>query len=238
MLRAVTALIFLLLCGMVYSDTAANSPPLLEPFTANYGAKYKGMHLKAKRILEPLGNGQYRITSHAKHLFFGGIKESSEFSLQDGRIQPTSYQMKRKILGSGRTETAAFDWDNNLVTSTYKGDSNELALTGQELDWLGYQLQISLDLMAGKDELHYQIVRRGQIKDYYFQVVGEEKIDTPMGEINTVKLERVKDPNKRQTTFWMAPKYNYLLVKFHRVENDGDEYSLYLRDLEMTDTGQ
>ncbi|MCV6603979.1 MAG: DUF3108 domain-containing protein, partial [Porticoccaceae bacterium] len=63
---------------------------------------------------------------------------------------------------------------------------------------------------------------------------GEETIDTPMGDIKTLKLERVKDSNKRQTTFWMAPEYNYLLVKFHRVENDGDEYSLYLRDVEMS----
>ncbi|MGS2723098.1 DUF3108 domain-containing protein [Porticoccus sp. GXU_MW_L64] len=237
MQRAVTALLTCLLCATAHSATPEPTPQL-EPFTANYGAKYKGMHLKAIRTLEPLENGHYRISSHARHLFFGGIKESSEFALQGNRIKPTNYQMKRKILGSGRTETAAFDWVNNQVTSIYKGDASELTLAGNELDWLGYQLQISLDLMAGKTELHYRIVRRGQTKDYYFQVVGEETIDTPMGEINTVKLERVKDPNKRQTTFWMAPKYNYLLAKFHRVENDGDEYSLYLRSVEMTDTDQ
>ena len=207
--------------------------PQLQPFTAAYGAKYKGFSLKATRTLEPLGEGQYRFNSDAKHFFIGSIKESSEFTVSNGQVRANNYHMKRSILGSKRKENAIFNWPENQVENTYKGDTTELALDGGELDWLGYQLQISLDLMAGKRELHYQIVRRGQLKDYHFQVTGSETLDTPMGKIDTLKLERVKDPNKRQTTFWIAPKYNYLLVKFHRVENDGDEYSLSLKSLEM-----
>ncbi|UTW45351.1 DUF3108 domain-containing protein [bacterium SCSIO 12696] len=242
MKQTVTTLaLWLLLSSTLFAEqqpatNLAPEAPAITPFTATYGAKYKGMKLKAVRTLEPTENGHYRINSKASHVFFGSIKESSEFTLHEGRIRPLDYRMSRRILGIGKKESATFNWQQQLATSTYKSKSTELSLTGTELDWLGYQVQISRDLQAGADELHYQIVRRGEIKAYSFKVVGEETIDTPAGAINTVKLERINDPNKRQTTFWMAPEYDYLLVKFHRVENDGDEYALSLRSVKMAET--
>ena len=231
----------LLICTPTLADADIPVTTPLTPFTASYTAKYKGMNLKATRTLQVLGNNRYRLDSKASHFFFGSITESSEFTLQENRIRPDSYQMKRKILGSRRTELALFDWNNNTVKASYKKQHNNIALAGDELDWLGYQLQLSQDLAQyqvqpphqSQQEFHYKIVRRGQIKEYSFKVVGTEQLDTPMGQLSTIKLERTGDKNKRQTTLWFSPEHHYLLVKFHRVENDGDQYSLFLKNLEL-----
>lgn len=221
------------LAEQTLNATESATPPAdLTPYSATYTAKFKGMNLKAVRTLEPLGDNRYRIVSDARHFFFGRITESSEFSVSGGQVRPDNYHMKRKILGSSRREHAQFDWDNSIAQSTYKNKTTELPLAGHELDWLGYQVQLSKDLQAGKKEFHYQIIRRGRSKDYHFKVVGEEVIDTPMGQINTLKLERVHD-GKRKTTFWMSPQHHYLLAKFQRVEEDGDEYALFLKDIDI-----
>ena len=213
--------------------TAVSAPPAkLAPYSATYSAKFKGMNLKAVRTLESLGGGRYRIVSDASHFFLGRITESSEFSLQGDRVRPDNYQMKRKILGSSRRENALFDWQNSIAQSSYKDQTTELPLIGDELDWLGYQVQLSRDLQAGKKEFHYRIIRRGRSKEYHFKMVGQEVIETPFGELDTLRLERVHDSDKRKTTFWISPQHHYLLAKFHRVEEDGDEYALFLKGVE------
>ena len=248
--RFTACLISLLICLPVLADTDLSATTPLTPFTANYTAKYKGMSLKASRTLQALGNNHYRFNSKASHFLFGSITESSEFTLQENRIRPDSYLMKRKILGSRRTEQALFDWNNDTVKATYKDQSNDIALAGDELDWLGYQLQLSQDLAQSQkqtqiqqqsqqqlqEEFHYKIVRRGQLKEYSFKVAGTEQIDTPMGQLDTIKLQRIGDKNKRQTTLWLSPEYQYLLVKFQRIENDGDQYSLFLKNVELQET--
>lgn len=222
--------------AMAGQDAASHSAiptSRLTPYSATYTAKYRGINLKAVRRLESLGDNRYRIASDARHAFLGRILESSEFSLQGERVRPDKYQMKRSILGSSRREEALFDWPQAIARSTYKGNTTELPLSGDELDWLGYQVQLSKDLQAGKKEFHYQIIRRGRSKHYHFEVVGEEMIETPLGELNTLKLQRVHKNDNRKTLFWISPQHQYLLAKFQRIEEDGAQYALFLKDFSL-----
>ncbi|MGH8511301.1 MAG: DUF3108 domain-containing protein [Gammaproteobacteria bacterium] len=71
------------------------------------------------------------------------------------------------------------------------------------------------DLAAGKRSFAYQIVDGGEIKHYRFTYLGEEVVDTPLGKIRAVRLERRKEKNnsKRSTTFWCAIRWRYLPVR-------------------------
>src|SRR3546814_12835726 len=55
---------------------------------------------------------------------------------------------------------------------------------------------------------------------------------TKAGQIEAIKVERVRDPtkSKRTTVLWFAKDWDYLLVRLQQVETDGKEYNLMLQD--------
>ena len=71
---------------------------------------------------------------------------------------------------------------------------------------------------------------RGKVKQYVFQTEGTDVIHTAAGDMNAVRVRRVRDDNVRQTFFWMAPALGYQLVKLRQEEN-GDSYELLLNEL-------
>ncbi|MFT5927761.1 MAG: hypothetical protein ACI805_000877, partial [Candidatus Azotimanducaceae bacterium] len=81
--------------------------------------------------------------------------------------------------------------------------------------------------------LDYVIADGGKLKNYSFKVIGEEEIDTPLGKMKTIKVSRVKDTRNRESTFWLAPEYDFLLVRFQQLEADGDGFELLLREAEF-----
>ena len=96
-------------------------------------------------------------------------------------------------------------------------------------DKLLYQLTMMLDLKAGRKKLQYEIADGGTLKDYEFNVIGEEEIDTPMGKLHTVKLERVNDV--RHTTIWCAESLEYLPVRIEQVEKDNASLAMLIHEV-------
>ena len=63
--------------------------------------------------------------------------------------------------------------------------------------------------------------------------IGEEVIETPVGPLKTIKASRVRDSRNRQSTFWLALDYDFMLVRFQQIEADGDGFELFLREAEF-----
>jgi hypothetical protein len=80
--------------------------------------------------------------------------------------------------------------------------------------------------------MSYQVVDDGEVDTYDFRVLGAEKVDTKAGQIDAIKVERVRDPtqSKRITVLWFAKDWDYLLVRLQQVETDGKEYNIMLLD--------
>ena len=68
--------------------------------------------------------------------------------------------------------------------------------------------------------MSYQVVDGDEIETYDFRVLGEEKVSTKAGQVDAIKVERVRDPtqSKRETILWFAKDWDYLLVRLHQVE--------------------
>ena len=102
-------------------------------------------------------------------------------------------------------------------------------------DKLSYQFELRNQLVEAREkgedypELSYKIADGGHLKVYSFKIVGEERVRTPLGVFNTVKATRTDGNPDRVTDFWLAPQYDYLLVKFEQTEPDGDGFELVLR---------
>ncbi len=113
------------------------------------------------------------------------------------------------------------------MVTLYKGETEEIPLSEKLYAPLSYQFAMRQDLLDGRRELAYPVVRRGRLKEYRYLIQGEEILDTPLGELQTLKLKRDRDSSDRETYLWVAVNLDYLPVKLHQQE-DGEDYEMLI----------
>jgi hypothetical protein len=80
------------------------------------------------------------------------------------------------------------------------------------------------------------VIDDNKIGQYCFRITGKETIDTALGQIETIVVERVRKPESpRRTRFWFAPSLDYTIARLEHQEQKGQNaYSLeityYKRD--------
>jgi hypothetical protein len=219
------------------AETAKPEPSL---FRAVYKADYKGLPISAKGIreLRRTEDGHYELSSKATALF-ASITETTEFKISGNSFIPLEYQYHRSGIGRKRDAVLNFNWEENTVLNNVQNKPWTMDVPVGALDKLLYQFKLREDLRAAYENqqpwptLSYVIADGGKLKNYEFEVLGEEEIATPVGNLKTIKATRVRDSRDRESTFWLAPEYDFLLVKFQQLEADGDGFELLLREAEF-----
>ena len=206
---------------------------------ARYSAALdKGVALKgsAVRTLKLQPDGTWMLQFDVDSLI-ADITESLHFRWQDNNVIPLSYRYRLSgFMIRERTRQLDYDWDRGVVSGHYEGRSVNLELPPGALDPLGYQLQLRQDLKAGKTQMEYQVTEKGTFDQDVFAVIGEETLDTRVGRVTAVKLEKVRAPaNKRETLMWFVPELDYLLVKLVQVEKDGSRYEINVDEAVIAD---
>ena len=194
-------------------------------YRANYSAKFSGLNIQAVQKLEQIEPGVYRESLSAKN-FIGKVNEQSTFSLTpDQQLSPSKYSYNRSVFGRDRSEVQNFDWQNSLVH--YKKDDSakvELALETGYLDMITHRLQLRRDLSAGKQVFSYPVISRGKLKQYDYRVVSKQILETAIGPLNTVKVERITDDDKKKISVWLACDWDYLIVKLAQSKGKDSHY--------------
>ncbi len=115
----------------------------------------------------------------------------------------------------------------------------EIEVTDETLDKLLFQFRMREDLQDALQkgqpwpEMNYLVADNGRIKNYNFKITGEEFIDTPVGRIKTVKAVRIRKEGERSTIFWLAPNYEFMLVRLLQTEKKGRGFELLLKEAEF-----
>lgn len=204
----------------------------LEPFTAEYTADWQQVPVSgtASRKLEKNTDGSWNLTFQASMLV-AGLTEQSRFHYDNQRFVPISYRFERNGLGKSKKVVHDFDWKGKLVTGIDRDKPIKLVLKSGMLDKSTYQLALQEDVAAGKKNLSYQVLGGDEVETYDFRVLGPEQVQTEAGQVEAIKVERVRDPTKsqRQTVMWFAKDWGHLLVRLHQVEKDGKEYQIMLK---------
>ncbi|WP_404363456.1 DUF3108 domain-containing protein [Marinobacter sp.] len=216
-------------------DEEQKPPPIsLTPLRATYSAAMdKGVTINgsATRLLEPQPDGTWILRFDVES-FLADIDESLRFRWEDNQVIPLSYRYKLSgfMIGS-RERTIDYDWENQTVSGNFEGESFSMALVPGALDPMGYQLQLRQDLKAGKTQMEYQVTDDGDFDRDEFAVIGRETLDTELGQVSTVKVEKVRAPRKkRSTVMWFAPELDYLLVRLVQIESNGSRYEINIED--------
>ena len=193
---------------------------LSKPFDAVYATTYNGMDMEGNRSLKLREDGRYVLTNASKK-FGASLTEKSVFKVENERILVEKFDSTSAFLAIKRAYHYQYDWENKTVNLTGSRKAS-LPLDDYPVDQLSVQLRLRCDLEQGKEEFAYPVVTRKRIKNYLFKVQGRETLNTEIGKLDTVIVERVRKEKDRSTKLWFAPDMNYLLVKLEQFEEKDD----------------
>ena len=78
--------------------------------------------------------------------------------------------------------------------------------------------------------LNYPIIKKGKVRIYRFEILGKETLKTPLGEINTLKIRKIREGSDRETFLWFAPRWNFMLIQLWQHEAGGGDYRMLLEN--------
>lgn len=205
----------------------------LDAYQATYTANIKsGLNFngKLKRSLTQTEDGRWLFKDNISSML-ASIEESSLFSLEGNQIKPATYHYLRKVIGKRKKNDIDFDWKQMSATNI---DGKTFKLIPGTQDALSYQMQLQIDLKNGKrGNLSYPITKKDRLDTIKFSDQGNEKIDTPLGTFDTIKMKIDRGENAKRTTYiWIAPEKNFIITKLHQTEPDGKSYSIILEKLQ------
>ena len=218
---ALVALINTALFVAVLPAHAQNQPADPLPYSANYKASTNGLTASATRSLRQLDDGSFELVNELQARVLGQeiarLEQRSRFHYLDDSIRTDQYSYRLSGISSDQ-RAIAFDWQAGTALSTEDGESWTVPLQDQVFDPLSHQFVLSQQLQNGLLESYeFAVVDGDKIEIHKYQLVGEERLGTPLGNLNTVKLERVREgSSSRSTVIWLAPDWHYLLARIEQ----------------------
>ncbi|MDQ9093797.1 DUF3108 domain-containing protein [Pseudoalteromonas haloplanktis] len=211
----------------------------LTQFEANYDILRKGeSHGQGVRTLKKLADNSYQVSYHSDiewMIFSDSRKETSNFTYTDEKVTPVSYSMIRTGTGPDKEYTLQFDNAKKQISSSESKYPLECQWTDQFQDSISYQVQVREELKMGKTSFSYPLVdKKGNCRDYNFEVVGTEMISLPIGNIEAIKVKRLYDNDKRQALAWFAPEMDYMLVRMWKGEKGMEQFEVQLKSFTVT----
>jgi hypothetical protein len=170
------------------------------------------------------GNGTYHLTEtwrgKGMYALLGRAKRTSEGTLGAGGPRPREYVDER----SGRdTQRVTFDWAANTITRRYKGATRTEPVPADTQDRLSFLFALSLSSQKPRAISFHVADGRGMSRHTY-KPNGRERLATPAGEFETVKLLRRNEGSGEMAEIWLAASRSYLPVRILLVEKDGTRY--------------
>ena len=208
----------------------------LKAYSAQYKTSARGLNLTLNRELTLTDAGQYTLTNGGSALI-AGFEEESLFRVEGTRIIPKSYVYQGTGLMNRRREVQ-FTEGAKTLRSLYKEKWYELPYNGNLLDRMSQQEQLRLLLLNNptpEEDVIITVVDGKRVKDYTLRFVAREMLRTALGEVETLHFERDHHKADRKSDTWVAPQWDYLMVKTVHLE-DGKKVEAVIKTATMDGT--
>jgi len=233
------ATLFALALSCFANSCHSQNTRLLE-YVAEYEASANGLAATATRSLSKIDENSYRLSNSLQASLAGqtlaSLVQASEFIIEGNRVVPLNYTYQ--LSGVSRASHAIFfNWDAEIALSTEDDESWQLPLRDGVIDQLSYQVAMRQALIDNSDSeaiFSFDIIDGDAIEMQQYRLVGEEILSTPLGELNTLKLERVREASdQRASKIWLAVDWNFLLTRIEQLNNSGLRIVLELKSAEL-----
>ncbi len=211
----------------------------LTPFHAKYKVTRGRITLgTATRQLSQIAEKRYTFSYNSDLSFLilsDERKESSELEIVNKQVVPLKYLFKREGTGSDLETILDFNPDNSEITDAVLNRKIDCDKKVDWLDQISYQLQMKIDIEAGLSEFEYYLIDDDKREKHYkFKVTGKEKLTTPAGDYDTIKIQRMRKKSKRLTEFWVAPELGYLLVRIRQEKSGSEQADVQLESVSFS----
>ena len=154
------------------------------------------------------------------------VAENSWIRKNNGDPLFDKYQYIHSNSDKNRNSLFEAVWEKNendeligRVTGNSRGVTTALTTNKPIWDTLSFQLALIDDVSSKNDAYIYDVISRGEIKQYMFSAIGEETIEINDREYRAVKLERRSD--NKITKIWLAADLHHIPVMIKQYK-DGD----------------
>ncbi|MEO8063263.1 MAG: DUF3108 domain-containing protein [Pseudomonadota bacterium] len=227
---------FLLFLLLAVCGTASADPVDLKPFKATYVAEWKGI-TAATSTVELIRSGSdtyaYSSVNSARGLFRlafpDALTQTSTFRIVGGQVVPLTF---RGTDEKERPIDLKFDWDKKRVTGTAKERAVDLELPEGAQDAMSLQIASMRNLAANKLQSSVWMIDANKLKEYELRLEGNARIDTELGELDTVVYVSQRKNTDRYTKTWVAPTLGYLPVKAESIRGKKVEVTLLIQSVD------
>ena len=162
----------------------------------------------------------------------------TRFSLSNDTINTLSQQTTTKAITTKRSGFTV-DSQANSVTWRYKKKTGQTPSDGPVIDDSTLQLAIADKLNSSAQQFTFKLFRKRGFVEQTYRVIGPEVIDTRLGPIDTIAVERVREDSNKQTIMFYAPQLDYTLVRIDQLD-DGEGVVIVLKsgDIDGTPVGE
>jgi hypothetical protein len=232
--RPAAAVLCVLLAGIVRGASGMPTPPL-EPFTAQFGADWKGIGvatsgLELRRDAQP-DHWVYTWRVSARGIFrmfySDDLVQTSWFDLGSDGVRPRRYEATE----GSKSVSLSFDWDAHRARGTDEGKPLELELSARTLDVLAIQIQVMQDLKSDSLPPRFSIIDKDEVKEFLYTREGGARLSTALGNLDTVIVASQREGNDRILRMWFAPSLGYIPVQAERTRGGKLEFAMRIRSL-------
>ncbi|HEX7026285.1 MAG TPA: DUF3108 domain-containing protein [Gammaproteobacteria bacterium] len=217
-----------LLCNAAYAHSSSEShaghhahhhhqKPVLNPFSADYALKKKGLTIGKIRLSLTRENDRWRFETHAEAAGLAAmlskdtITESTLLITGENGIQPVHYRYLRSGDEHGKDLQTEFDWEQAVAKVKDRDETTSVELKDNTLNEHAVTLALILALKSSFSEITYHVLDETKVETQTYSHAGQENVKVPAGEFDAVKL--VRKHGSRETVGWYSPTLNYLPVK-------------------------
>lgn len=198
---------------------------------------------KADFTVEKTEDGEWRIRSDAAgthgmaRLLRARDFEEAVGRLRDGRFWPQRFVHRTTVAGIDDEWTADFDWSKGEVRIAEGRERRTLDIDGYALDGLSLKVEMQRRLRSSGDglsdeELLFHLVDDDEIKRQQFRLLETERLETSLGCLDTVPVERVRSSDsKRYTRAWHAPTLDFVTVRLEHGKIGGNHMEMRITEL-------
>ncbi|MEM1153113.1 MAG: DUF3108 domain-containing protein [Pseudomonadota bacterium] len=219
--RPIPSICVALILSVGNTASADSTAAQLTPYVAEYATTARGFDLQITRTLEGDSNDHFVLSSKG-NLLVAGFHEISVFRTEGEQVHSISYIYQGTGLVNRRRELH-FDKPPGAISSLYKDEWYELPYASNTLDRMNQIEQVRLWLLnnaSAEENLTMRVASGKRVKDTQWVFKGEEVQQTPLGDVSTVRFERLHNNSERRSEIWLATDWDYLLVKMSHTEGD------------------
>ncbi len=214
-------IVFLLLTAAAFSAHAEALPDRLE---LRYALSHSsGVSLgTTTKVLTRVGDA-YRLVSETEPVGLGKMltdsrwREEGQFKVVEREVRPL-YYVQNRLGKKPKERRVTFDWGKGLLTFA---DGHQVKLPAGAQDQGSFLFALMLQPPGGAGETQVHITNGDKIRTYSYVVAGRETLNTPIGRLDTLRIDRRMPGAAKDDTFsvWLATARHNVPVKVVKQEN-------------------